>query len=523
MSMRGGEFQIPSKLTLREKLAQLIFVRIGSNLPPVRTVEEDEDRVASLLEECPVGGLIVFNGSAGTKRTLKRMQGISKVPLLVGCDIERGVGQHVQGYTLFPHAMALGRQPSNIDRMIESTAAEARDVGIHITFAPVADVNTNPLNPIISIRAFSDDVEVAAAHTAHYVSLAEVSGLLTTAKHFPGHGDTHQDSHDSLPSVDATLDELRARELVPFRAAIDAGCSLIMTAHVAFPKIDPSGLPATLSPIFLQALLREEMGFKGVVCSDSLLMTGVCDSFDDEGEMALATLNAGVDLLLDLREPISVVDYLMSCVQSGKLREGRVEEAYSRVIELKHQAFGQRLPNDSPPAKVRSRNMNKDLPVDAAKVAARQAIEILHGSSPALPLNPDQPLTAILLRPFETRVDPPEQPLATALRERFRHVKYVQLGPKSNAAAYETALELACDAPQLLLAIVVRPAAWHDFGLRPEQKVFLDQVTREREDVVLASLGVPYVLEEFPTAAVRICAYSDVPVSQQALADFILA
>ena len=155
--------------------------------------------------------------------------------------------------------------------------------------------------------------------TAHYVKLAEESGLLTTAKHFPGHGDTHQDSHDSLPSVDVTLDELRARELVPFQAAIDAGCSLIMTAHVAFPKIDPSGLPATLSPVFLQTLLREEMGFKGVVCSDSLLMTGVCDSFEDEGEMALATVNAGVDLLLDLREPITVVDYLVACVRKWQV------------------------------------------------------------------------------------------------------------------------------------------------------------------------------------------------------------
>ena len=515
--------ELSSDLTLREKIAQLIFVRIGSNLPPVHTVEEDAERVASLLKECPVGGLVVFNGGPGTKQTLERMQAISKVPLLVGCDIERGVGQHVQGYTLFPHAMALGRQPTNIDRMVEATAGEAHDVGIHITFAPVADVNTNPLNPIISIRAFSDDVDMASAHTAHYVKLAEESGLLTTAKHFPGHGDTHQDSHDSLPSVDVTLDDLRARELVPFRVAIDAGCSLIMTAHVAFPNIDPSGLPATLSRLFLQTILREELGFKGVVCSDSLLMTGVCDSFEDEGEMALATVNAGVDLLLDLREPITVADYLVSCVRSGKLREDRVDEAYWRVMELKQKAFGQRLLNDSRPAKVSSRNTNKELPADSAKVAARQAIEVLHGSSAVLPLNPDQPLTAILLRPFETRIDPPEQPLAAALRERFRHVKYVQLGPKSNPAAYDAALELASDASQLLLAIIVRPAAWHDFGLRPEQKAFLDQATRERDDVVLASLGVPYVLEEFPEAAVRICTYSDVPVSQQALADFILA
>jgi beta-N-acetylhexosaminidase len=143
--------------------------------------------------------------------------------------------------------------------------------------------------------------------------------LLSTAKHFPGHGDTHQDSHDSLPSVAKTREELRACELVPFQAAIDAGCSLVMTAHVAFPDIDPSGLPATLSSVLLKDLLRGEMGFTGVVCSDSLLMAGVRDLFETEGEMALAALNAGVDLLLDIKEPAVVVDYLTECVSNGSL------------------------------------------------------------------------------------------------------------------------------------------------------------------------------------------------------------
>jgi beta-N-acetylhexosaminidase len=386
----------------------------------------------------------------------------------------------------------------------------------------VADVNTNPLNPIISIRAFSDDVEVVAAHTARYVTLAEEAGLLTTAKHFPGHGDTYQDSHDSMPSVNLTLDELRARELLPFQAAIDAGCSLIMTAHVAFPKVDSSGLPATLSPLILKTLLRDEMGFEGVVCSDSLLMTGIADRFDNESEMALATLNAGVDLLLDLREPVIVIDYLLSCVGNGTLREDRVNEAFARLMRLKQKAFG-RPPTELPRlSNIRGTKKVEDAIAEGAAATARDAIEVLHNRPPALPLDLDQPLTAILLKPFETRLDPPEQPLAAALRERFRHVKYTQLGPKADTTAYEAAFELAESAAQLLVAVVIRPAAWHHFQLRPEQQAFIRQVTRQRDDVVLASLGVPYVLKEYPDAATRICTYSDVPVSQQALAEFLL-
>ena len=139
----------------------------------------------------------------------------------------------------------------------------------------------------------------------------------------------------------------------------------------------------------------------------------------------------------------------------------------------------------------------------------------------ALPFNPDRPLVAILLKPFETPIDPPEQPLAAALRKRFHDVKYLQLGPHADAAAMDAAYDLARAADQLLVAMIVRPAAWHAFGLRPEQSAFVRRLTAER-DVVLVSLGVPYALDDYPDAAVRICTYSDVPVSQQALADFLV-
>jgi hypothetical protein len=261
-------------------------------------------------------------------------------------------------------------------------------------------------------------------------------------------------------------------------------------------------------------VLREEMGFQGVVCSDSLLMAGVRERFANEGEMALATLRAGVDLLLDLREPGQVIDFLTLSVESGALAETRVEEAHDRVTRLKQKVFGRTA--TSPPAS------HHDF-ARIAKAVATDAIEVLGESGDtALPFKADMPLVAILLKPFETAIDPPEQPLASALRERFRNVKYLQLGPNSNGEAYAFARQLAENAKQLLLAMIIRPAAWHAFGLRDEQREFVRQLTQARRDVVMASLGVPYALQDFPDAAVRICTYSDVPVSQQALAELLV-
>jgi beta-glucosidase-like glycosyl hydrolase len=503
---------VPQPTAVRDQLAQLLVVRIGSNLPPVRTVDEDAQRMAELQAACPVGGLLLFNGGASTRATLDQLQRGSAIPLLVAADVERGVGQQVRGSALFPHAMAFGRLASDaaaaVSRFARFTAEEARAAGIHIAMAPVADVSTNPRNPIISIRAFSEDARSAAELVASYVASAESAGLLTTAKHFPGHGDTQQDSHDSLPVVPKSLDELRECELLPFGAAIDAGCSAVMTAHVAFPQVDPSGLPATLSPNLIEQLLRTEMGFNGVVISDSLLMAGVRDRFATEGELARAALAAGVDLLLDVADPVAVVDHLAACIADGSLDRRRVDEALGRVLALKQRAFG-------PAPDVSASNSQ-------AGEVARRAVEIVAGNRANRPLDPGRPLAAILLKPFASPLDPPEQPLADALRRQFREVQYVELGPDAVADQLAAAGELARGADQLLLAMIARPAAWHAFGLLPSQREFVRRITSERAAVVV-SLGVPHVLADFPDAAVAVCTYSDVAVSQQALAQFLVA
>ena len=308
----------PANAPLRDKLAQLMMVRIGSNLPPVRTVRQDAGRVEKLLDAEPLGGLVLFNGSyAESPAVIASLQRQSRYPLLVGSDLERGVGQQLQGMPLFPHAMAFGQGGdealATTEQFARLTAAGMRHCGVHVNFAPVADVHSEPRNPIIATRAFADDPERAAEMAAAFVKGCRAGGVLATAKHFPGHGNTHEDSHDTVPAVAASRAELELCELVPFRAAIGEGVPIVMSAHVRYPGLDPSGRPATLSPVILIDVLRGELGFQGAVFSDSLLMDGVKSQAANEGELAVAALLAGIDVLLDIaaatRQPSEVFDH----------------------------------------------------------------------------------------------------------------------------------------------------------------------------------------------------------------------
>jgi beta-N-acetylhexosaminidase len=509
----------PNSLTLREKLAQLIFVRIGSNLPPVKTVEDDVDRVEDLLRQYPLGGLLLFNGQRDqTARTLERLQAVARYPLLVGADIERGIGQQLRGYTLFPHAMAfdaLGDDAATAVRDFSRlTGLAARAHGLHISFSPVADVNIDPRNPIISTRSFGNDPTRVAELTAAYVSGAKAAGLLTAAKHFPGHGNTHEDSHHELPTVNSGLAELQACELVPFRAAIKAGAELLMTAHVTFPAFDDSGTPATLSKPILSDLLRGEMGFTGAVISDSLLMEAVSKQFSSEGELAAHALLAGVDILLDIKDPGVVLRDLELRVSDGRIPLARVDEAVARIFHLKELAFD----SATVPAIPEIANIIDESELLAKNVALQSIRTINFHSKPAL--STDREVLTVLLRPHQSHLDPPEQPLGKFMRRRFSHCHYRELKPNSTEADYAKVLKQALAAEQVVIAMIVKPAAWHRFGLLPEQDQFVRELISQR-DYTLASLGSPVPLEDYPAAAHRVCAYSDVFVSQDALAEYL--
>ena len=485
--------------SLRDRIAQLVFLRIGSNLPPTRTVSEDADALAARIDATPVGGLCLFNGdSEGTSRTLCQLQRRAKYPLLIGTDMERGIGQQIRGLTSFPHAMAYDAMGEagldGVARYAKASAREALAHGIHIAWAPVADVHTNTQNPIIATRAFGTEPVATAAKVARYIEVTQQEGLLTTAKHFPGHGNTSDDSHDTLPTVNASRENLFRVELEPFRAAIRNDVALVMTAHVAYPAIDPRGLPATLSYPLLTTLLREELGFRGVIVSDSLLMAGVRREAVDEGELAVQAIASGVDLLLDVRDERLVVGALERAIAEQRISETRLDESVARVVNLRRH-FVSRFGDDffvEPRRYVdpgdRSENASLSLAI------ARTAIRCLD-SRIGLPLTDPGKVLCIQVQPHSGELPQDARAVAGRLAERSIDHQFQVVGP--DLSLVSQLADEATTADTLLICLVVKPAAWHHFGLLEEQTEWIRQLLNHPRAIV-ASLGVPTVLDDFP-------------------------
>lgn len=516
---------------LRDRAAQLLMVRFGSNVPPPTAAEDDVERVRTLLSRCPVGGVILFRGHAPEIRdALEQVQSASEFPLLVGSDLERGAGQQVQGGTQFPHAMALGHTSDPEDavaRLARATALEAHAIGIHLAFAPVADIHLTAENPIIGPRAFGAEPDQVARCVDAYVRTARRNGLLTCAKHFPGHGRTVTDSHESLPVVDASSGDLDRADLLPFRSAIAAGVDTVMTAHVAYPSLDPTGTPATASAPILKRLLRDEMAFEGCVVSDSLLMDGIAGT-GTPGEQAAALVEAGVDLLLDPQEPEAVVDGLVAAVENGSLSEARLNEAFGRVWTLKERAFSSSRDTSTP---------RRDVPDVSALPAFGQEAERLARSG-----------MTVRGRTFSS-----VQTVSTAEKKRPEGVLCVRFSRRESegdallpgwdadlewSVHAETSdetirriQEQAKEARAMVCVVASAPAAWQSFGL-PEA---LESVAADMLDAgppsVLAVLGSPHAGDrveakrslQTPNAGrwkgIRIDLYSDERVSRRVLWD----
>lgn len=516
--------------SLRDRAAQLVMPRLGSNMPPPTAVEEDAERALALVERCPVGGFVLFNGAgvSSTRDILTTLQRRARYPLLISTDMERGLGQQVQGATVFPHAMAFAalddhneKQEAAVEAFARASAREARAAGIHVAFAPVADVNRDPRNPIIATRAFGADPSTVARLVRAYHRGASAEGLLTTAKHFPGHGGTHQDSHAEVPVVDDARDVLEATDLVPFRAAIDAGVDLIMTGHLSVPALDPSGQVATLSAPILRTVLRDAMGFRGVVISDSLLMAAVRDAHPTPSAQAAALLHAGVDVLLDPPDPEAMVEGLVQAVERGAVSEVQIDEACGRVWRLKERlvarhgaaAFG--AEGAGPISSDASPSEHQDL----ADGVARRAVRVVDGRLDLLPLCPQDggsgETLVVYMTSHRTAQEERMPPLLAGLAARCPGITTWHFGPDADEGVQDLPA-VAQRHDRVLVALVAKPAAWQTFGLRTPQQQAVEAIVRQ-QPTVLAALGSPVVLEAFPAAALRLCTFSDVPASQRAL------
>ncbi|MEU7028768.1 glycoside hydrolase family 3 protein [Streptomyces sp. NPDC046275] len=345
-----------SRMSLEEKVGQLFVMRVyghSATAPDQADVDANLKEIgvrtaAELIERYHVGGIIYFSWAHNTRDPLQIAElsnGIQRaglaqptpIPLLVSTDQEHGIVCRVgEPATLLPGAMALGAGGSHADarKAAQIAGAELAAVGIRQNYAPVADVNVNPANPVIGVRSFGADPEAVAAMVAAQVRGYQQGGVAATSKHFPGHGDTATDSHYGLPTITHTRAQWSALDAPPFRAAIAAGIDSIMTAHIVVPALDPSEDPATLSRPILTGILREQLGYDGVVVTDSLGMEGVRTKYGDERVPVLA-LKAGVDQLLNPPSLSVAWNAVLAAVKGGELTEARLDESILRILRLK--------------------------------------------------------------------------------------------------------------------------------------------------------------------------------------------
>lgn len=296
------------------------------------------DRQRALIDrgiELGVGGFILFGGNAEGARALTReLHDRSKIPLLVGADLERGAGQQFEGATGLPPLAALGamNDPDAMRRAAGVTAREARELGINWVFGPVLDLDVEPRNPIIGTRAIGRDPEMVARLGSEWISACQENHVLACAKHFPGHGRTTTDSHAELPVVNASAEVLEAEDLVPFKLAVVSGVASVMTAHVAFPALDSEGGPATLSRRILSRLLRERLVYDQLIVTDALIMAGV-RGVQSEAQASVAAIAAGCDLLLYPEDIDGVLAALDEALDSGELETSEVRKSLERRQE----------------------------------------------------------------------------------------------------------------------------------------------------------------------------------------------
>ncbi|MEK0312859.1 beta-N-acetylhexosaminidase [Cohnella sp. 56] len=496
------------QLDLKNKIGQLFMCGFGGHEPT--------EGIGRLIEEYGLGGIIYFRrnlrDAAQVARMTEALQARAAAPLLVSIDQEGGMVVRLEeGVTVMPGAMAIGAAD---DAQLACDAArwsgaELRAIGVNMNFAPCLDVNNNPRNPVIGVRAYGENpYKVAELGTAAIRGYQE-GGIAAVAKHFPGHGDTGSDSHYELPVVPHGRDRLDAVELVPFRAAISAGVDAIMTAHVVFPAYEPDNVPATLSKRILTGLLREQLGYDGVVVTDCLEMNAISETIG-VARGAVEAIKGGADLILvshRLDRQIAALEAVYEAALAGEIPLSRIDEAVRRVWALKEKRglFADALPLQPVASKAEA----------VARQLSERAVTVVKGGE-LLPIPKGNRTLVVWAEPRENTevVEAIEQSwtLGAALRAEGLDVTELAVGLKPTEEEQGRVLSAASSAETIVFAS-------YDAGFSDSQTALIRTLcSLEGKAFVLAALRAPYDLLGAPAVPVYVCTYENKPTMMTALA-----
>ena len=533
------------KMSLEEKIGQLISVGLNATF-----LNQDSDAYRALkhqIEDNKVGGVILFRGPVYESVILvNRMQQMAHYPLLISADLEAGTGMRFDDTINFPWNMAVAAtgNPEYARRQGEITAREARALGVQQIFAPVVDVNNNAANPVINVRSYGEDPADVARFAAAFTEGAQDAGVIATAKHFPGHGDTAVDSHRGLPEINVDRERLNSVELVPFRASVNAGIGAVMVGHIALPKIDATpvtplprsvkgkpidtdeageiidekaAMPATMSPV-IGNILRNDLKFPGLIVTDALSMSGLTIYFTQE-EAAVRALEAGADMLLKPADVDAAFRGVLNAVKSGRITEQRVEESARKILAAKYDLglVDQRLtPIDTIDRVVGSPDV-----VKLATEIAEHAITLVRDEDKLVPLKNLGPNSRVFNLAVTNGDD--RNWIANAFVSRLSRsglkVETVVLDERSTEQDVQKAIERAKSADLVLASLYgrVRSGQASSVGIPDAGAHALGALMKARTPIVGISFGNPYLLQTIPLRTYLV-AYGDMPSLQQAVA-----
>ena len=535
-------------VSLEEKVGQMLQVRYFADYMSFESKEYKS--LHDELQKYHIGSVVFgmhFNHSGPVRsspldaaKVANQLQRDSKLPLLLAADIERGVASRLNDVPAFPWPMAFGAvgDEKEVERFGAITAQEARAIGVQWALAPVADVNSNPANPVINDRSFGEDPERVGALVAAFIRGAHENGLLVTAKHFPGNGDTSTDAHRDVASVDSSLEHLQKVEFPPFKRAIEAGVDSILLAHARVPAIEPDpGKITTVSEKVVNGALRHDLGFKGVVLTDALEMQGLTKIYDPQkgsptARAAVDAVKAGCDVIMIPTDLDGAFHRIIDAVRKGEISESRIDESVRKILEMKasvglhksrfvelnqvsaltgkpeDMSFAQHISDE---AITLVRNDGDLLPLQKSSAPKASA------GTPAVTLNASHRLVTVVLGESLTSTDGQEFEKALKSRRPDADAHYFQ-NRAGNAAGLE-ALRAAKEADELVIVVyvvhsgvrqrVVDGQRVTSFGpVGPSGRLLEDLLGIAPKKTAVVALGSPYLIESFPQIQTYICTYA---------------
>ena len=448
-------------LSLREKIAQMMIYRMHLKYKDV--TPEKWEEIIRLLDGDGIGGIHLWSGDGSSSiAIMNEIQKRSRIPIIFDADIERGFGQRFPSGTDFPPMMAITAtgNPENAYEVGKIVATESRAAGIHWNLSPVVDVNNNPLNPIINTRSFSEDADIVSEFSKKYAKGLQDYGMIATAKHFPGHGDTQTDSHSSLAMIPSDSSRLWSLELKPFATMAEAGVDVVMVAHVHAPDYQPEADdPATLSPFWVTDVLKDRLGFDGAIITDGMGMGGITKNYSDDYAIVKA-VQAGCHIIIQNYDMVGSIDAIEKAVLHGQISEQQINSSALKMLELKYKV-GLNL-NPYIGLDLMMKNISTKRNREASNRIASEAITLVKDSKGLLPINASPKDTLYIIDIYDQEYKHSRSTVASKIISERIPVRAIQVDESDKKPILDVIVKSIPKNSQILINAFVSPKEWKD-------------------------------------------------------------